>query len=366
MTALLDTDPTVAGTDTDPELKASFTRAELQAALGGGNPTCDRTHVSILHLVHWAVGANTNIISSRWYTYKCIPDKSGGGMLKRIGPNDIYRRYRAEFISLEYFVGAPGGTLPVLTYSVTITKTTPANYAALGLLFTAVTGASGAKAVSKLVPVAQVLVAQSLSGSIDSSKTPAPFAWAFTMTAVGAGAGPGGDCSHLTAAAKCTVTQSFTSLEAEYWNIGINIIPYGPRENKYSQSSTGTISQSHTLHSPLYAVVDINPFAHVWSMLKGPYLQAGLPLSGAAFHLPYVGLAQPVPGLSRIFPVSFSVYGGVVFMKQTFPKTLAIGQTVSTSAFNADLTTDRAVKPLWGIEVPIGAIASKIKGATFK
>jgi hypothetical protein len=79
-----------------------------------------------------------------------------------------------------------------------------------------------------------------------------------------------------------------------------------------------------------------------------------------------VGLAQPILGLGKIFPVSFSIYGGVGFMEQTFPTTLAVGQTATTAAFISNLVTDRALKGVYGIEVPLGAIISKVKGATFK
>jgi hypothetical protein len=42
--------------------------------------------------------------------------------------------------------------------------------------------------------------------------------------------------------------------------------------------------------------------------------------------------------------IPLSVYGGVGFMKQTFPKILAVGATSNTAAFNADLMSDWAVK----------------------
>jgi len=360
----------VTGANTDPELRPQLAPADLTNAVGGAGLPINKNHVYIVHLLHWKVDANTSIVSSRWYTYKYVTQKGGAGTLARIGPDDIYRKEVAELISLQYAVTLPANTLPSLTYTVAISKRIPANITALGALFSAITGASGAKAQTAVVPIGPaavpVLLAQSLAAQIDSTNTPAPFAWAFTMNALGAGAGAGGDCTHLTTTAKCSVTQTFTSLDAEYWNIGINISPHGPRENKYAQSSTGTITQTHTFHSPLYAVVDINLFARVWSMSKGPYFQTGLPLSGSAFHLPYVGIAQPIPVLQKLFPIPFSVYGGVGFMEQTFPRTLSIGQTVSTSAFTSDLTTDRAVKAVWGIEVPLGSIVSKIKGPTFK
>jgi len=46
----------------------------------------------------------------------------------------------------------------------------------------------------------------------------------------------------------------------------------------------------------------------------------------------------------KLFPIPFSVYGGVGFMEQTFPRTLSIGRRYLRPAFTSDLTTDRAVK----------------------
>jgi hypothetical protein len=71
-------------------------------------------------------------------------------------------------------------------------------------------------------------------------------------------------------------------------------------------------------------------------MNKYPYLQIGLPLSGSAFHLPYCGVSLPTQFTKKWIPLS--VHGGVGFMKQTFPKTLAAGATSNTAAFNVDLT----------------------------
>jgi len=364
MTQLLAGDPLKA--NADPELIKSIPVLSLTAVTSGAALRLKDDVVYIIHVVHWKVDSDTSMISSKWYLYKFVSGgKSDHGNFIRIGPGDIYQKKHAMFISLQYAVAAPGSALPLLTYTVGTTKKTPNNVAALSSLLGTIFGVSAPKSV-EVAPPLLIVVAQSIASEIDSTGTPLPLAWSFTMTAKGSGSDSTGDCSRLSSNGKCTASQSFTSNDAEYWNIGIDIIPHGPRENRYAQSSSGTITETHTIHSPLIAVVDLNIFAHVWSMSKGPYIQAGVPLTGAAFHLPYVGLAQPIPGLGKIFPVSFSVFGGVGFMEQTFPTTLAVGQTATTAAFNSNLVTDRALKGVYGIEVPLGAIISKVKGATFK
>jgi hypothetical protein len=96
-------------------------------------------------------------------------------------------------------------------------------------------------------------------------------------------------------------------------------------------------------------------------MDKYPYLQIGVPLSGSAFHMPYFGLAQPLPFTKKWLPIS--AYGGIVLMKQTFPKTIGVGQTTTTAAFNSDLETDWPIKAVFGIEVPVSSISNKVKSS---
>jgi hypothetical protein len=364
MTQLLAADPFK---NPDPELIKSIPEAYLAAVMSGGSLQAGNNVVYIIHVVHWKIDTNTSMVSSKWYLYKFRSTGKGAGNFVRIGPGDIYQKTHAMFISLQYSVADPASTLPLLTYTVSTTKKTPNNLSALSSIASTIFGIAAPKGIAGGAAPPPVVIAQSIASEIDSNGASLPLAWSFTMTAKGGSDNDAtGDCSRLTKTGKCTVSESFTSNDAEYWNIGINIIPYGPRENRYAQSTSGTITETHTLHNPLIAVVDMNPFACKWSMNKGPYIQAGVPLTGAAFHLPYVGLAQPIPGLGKIFPISFSIFGGVMFMKQTFPTSLAVGQTATTAAFNANLVTDRAIKGVFGIEVPLGAIISKVKGATFK
>lgn len=143
--------------------------------------------------------------------------------------------------------------------------------------------------------------------------------------------------------------------------MGIDIITHGPRENKYALSTSNVVTQTHTYHAPLIAAFDVSPWASKLPMDKYPYIQVGLPLSGSAFHMPYFGMAQPLPFTKKLLPIS--VYGGVLLMKQTFPKTLAMGASTTTAAFNNDLYTDRPIKAVYGIEVPISSIITKVKSS---
>lgn len=169
------------------------------------------------------------------------------------------------------------------------------------------------------------------------------------------------DCSPLTDSGKCYFSRTFSVEAYQYWNVGINIVTRGPRENKYALSPSGVVTQTHTLHAPIIAAFDVSPWARKLPMDKSPYIQVGVPLFGSAFHMPYFGVAQPLPFTNKWLPIS--VYGGVVLMKQTFPKTIQVGQTTTTAAFNNDLKTDWPVKAVYGIEVPVSSIINKVKSS---
>jgi hypothetical protein len=169
------------------------------------------------------------------------------------------------------------------------------------------------------------------------------------------------DCRPLASSGKCYFSRTFTVEAYQYWNVGVNIVARGPRENKYALSSSEVVTQTHTFHAPIIAAFDVSPWARKLPMDKFPYMQVGVPLSGSAFHMPYFGMAQPLRFTKKW--LSISVYGGVVLMKQTFPKTIQVGQTTTTAAFNNDLKTDWPVKAVYGIEVPVSSIIGKVKSS---
>jgi hypothetical protein len=166
-------------------------------------------------------------------------------------------------------------------------------------------------------------------------------------------------CLDLPANSKCTFSKTISVSARQYWDIGIDIVVHGPRENKYALSNTNVVTQSHTIHSALIATFDFSLWAYKLPMDTYPYFQIGLPLSGSAFHLPYAGIAQPLPFTKKFVPLS--IYGGIGFMRQLKPNTLTLGQTTTAVVFAQDIQPDWPAKFIYGIEVPVGPIVSKIK-----
>ena len=108
-------------------------------------------------------------------------------------------------------------------------------------------------------------------------------------------------------------------------------------------------------------MVDVYPAAH-WAYKQNGFFHflVGVPVTSSPFHRPFFGGAIDLTrwtGLQRIgFPLQMSAFGGVVYMKEQIP-----ANGLSSTA----LTSTRTVKGMFGIELPVSALISKIgKSAT--
>jgi hypothetical protein len=359
-------------------------------------------YLYVLHLIDWENETKSdknpviNYKSSTWYVYRYA-----GKQFEFIPANkgklpSIYEKTNIILLSISRINTVENSTTESLfiEYSVASQKRNASNVDALSLLISKVFGID--RGVLKSGPEVKPTYRYSAQAFAVSTKSlQAPFDVTFTATAKPANTANGQvssaspapdadassadkntqkstaaststpaketDCKPLTSSGKCYFSRTFSVEAYQYWNVGINIVTRGPRENKYALSSSGVVTQTHTLHAPLIAAFDISPWARKLPMDKYPYIQVGVPLSGSAFHMPYFGLAQPLRFTNKWLPIS--VYGGVVLMKQTFPKTIQVGQTTTTAAFNNDLKTDWPVKAVYGIEVPVSSIINKVKSS---
>jgi hypothetical protein len=146
------------------------------------------------------------------------------------------------------------------------------------------------------------------------------------------------DCSSLSSKNTCTVSRTFTSLDKEWWDVSLAISVPGVRESKYSISS-GALQSKPTTHTDMYALFDMYWSAKWWTKNSGaPHVAVGLPVTGQTFYRPAFGFA------------------GVVYMKTT-----AVQDAPTTAAeLTADSTLKRVWKPIFGVEVPVSSLISKI------
>jgi hypothetical protein len=165
------------------------------------------------------------------------------------------------------------------------------------------------------------------------------------------------DCTATNQASPCTISRSFLSEDHEYFDFSLAVSIPGPRETKFKAATATTgVTSSVTTHTDAYAMVDLYPFAHFAYKQNGVFhFLIGVPVTSNPFYRPFFGGAIDLTGwtgLRRIgFPLQMSLFGGVVYMKQQIP---------ANGPSSTSLIPTRAVKGMFGIEVPVSALISKI------
>jgi hypothetical protein len=343
----------------------------------------------IIHIADWTRDAvntgNISVDSSTWFLYR-FADNGVVAAFRRIATPGgsfptLYDYDSAIIISISRLRNAAvgnfdGSQAPTIQYVATPTQNTPqwlTDLEAIGgglagpkisaSASTNVSGAGGPGPNTRTAVRIQVI-------TVNTKPLKRPFSLALTANASSTLEGTG-DCGNVTRHSTCSFSQKITVTARQIIDFGLNIVPYGPIERKYTIAAPdpatliGTVTVAPTRHNAVYAVADIFPFGFkAADTTHYPYIQTGLPLSGAALRIPYLGMAEHVPGSEKFLAVS--VYAGVVFMKQSYPKTFAPGQMTTSTLLAADFHTDHAVKLVWGVEVPLSSFASAINGHKFK
>jgi hypothetical protein len=172
------------------------------------------------------------------------------------------------------------------------------------------------------------------------------------------------DCSATGSKKPCTFTRTFRSDDIEWWDVSIGVTIPGVREAKYTDTGN-TVQRNVTTHTDLYGLFDIYPTAE-WKTKESwvPHFNLGIPLTSQPFYRPYFGVAENFTGWTTLekhgFPFRMSFYVGIVDMKQSLLKGLAPGSSATQGQFSSALVSDRALKPLFGVEVPVSALISKV------
>jgi hypothetical protein len=165
------------------------------------------------------------------------------------------------------------------------------------------------------------------------------------------------DCSLVTQNTPCSVSRSFRSDDKEWIDFSVGVTIPGVRENVYSSPTTSSVKR----HTDLYGMVDLFPFAYWFNKESAmPHLNLGIPVTSQPFYRPYFGFGETLTtwtGLERIgFPIRIDFFGGITLMKQQ----IAVAGPASNPA--PILKKERVIKGVFGVEVPISAIVSKITG----
>jgi Putative Ig domain len=163
------------------------------------------------------------------------------------------------------------------------------------------------------------------------------------------------DCSAVDDKTPCSFKRSFRAQDKEYWDIGLAVAVPGVKERTFTLTN-GTATSSVTRHTDVYAFLDVYPLAH-WFDKRGPapHFALGLPVTSQTFYRPFFGAAENFTnwtGLRRLgFPLEMSVFAGVVDMRIQVPMQSTSGTT---------LLATRTVKPMYGLELSVSDLVSKL------
>jgi len=346
--------------------KRSFTKFNDQLCIDAKNTDAKKNtqacgnerNLYILHVSDWAESdvppGKVSIKHAGWYLFRFQDNKYLSLDAKDDTFPDLYDFDNGMLISVSILSANVCSNMPMapdLTNDVTTTEKQPTWLAGLTALISGLAGPTIASPDKATPPAANkcgvqhsVIVKARLLSLTNLHR---PFDISITQTAIGAKKGKG-DCFLLTKNSTCQFKSTFSVNQREYVTFGVGIVPYGPRETTYTTATDGlgTVTPSTTRHNPFYGMVDFTPMPVRLPMNKYPYLQAGLPFSGAATHLPYFGVAVPTHVFAK--ELATSVFGGVVILKQA----IAPGKE------------DRAIRLNWGVEVPLTSFSSAVNKVT--
>jgi hypothetical protein len=172
----------------------------------------------------------------------------------------------------------------------------------------------------------------------------------------------------------CLFSKTYDNEGLYHWDVSVGVPVKSVKELQYA-STDGSVTAKNVSRLNAYGFFDIYPVA---TDLKAPpafawpHFMVGLPFSGKVFNKPFFGSGGVVnlqqipkigPGLSKIIPVKFNFYGGVVYNKEFRPSSLAVGDPASSGAVTNSLVPHRVWKGQFGIEFSIRDVKDKLTAA---
>jgi hypothetical protein len=333
----------------------------------------DKNQAYIFHVDHWTPAPAHSLVSSDWYVYKSSgPTKLKPSGFTAAGDQLLYGLKRALIVGVEIFdEGGKSGAVKI-TYKTSVTQGTPANAQALGQLLSALLGLASKSTLFESPDGCTVLTAASfqegtahlpfdlnVAMSANDTTKPKPTGPSNNSTP-NASAGVA-DCPDLSTGSTCSLSRKFTGEDREWWDVSIGVTIPGVRETKYSIVNNA-LSSSVKTHTDMYGMFDIYPSAYwLTKDSPAPHLVVGLPLTSQTFYRPFFGISENLTGWNGLqkklaLPVGLNFFAGVVYMKTS----QVVGAPTTAAQLASDTRYLRVVKPLFGIEVPVAALVSKI------
>ncbi len=163
------------------------------------------------------------------------------------------------------------------------------------------------------------------------------------------------DCVSVSTSKGCTLKRTISAPDKEYWDLGMGIGIPGVREPNYTPSNPA-VQLGSTRHGDVYAFVNFFPFA-TWAGKNSyvPGVAIGIPVTGKVFYRPFFGVSESVTSVRILkdhLPFQVNFLGGVVYLNQAV--------VVGDGSGGLKIAHARVCKPMYGVEVPLGNLISKI------
>jgi hypothetical protein len=150
----------------------------------------------------------------------------------------------------------------------------------------------------------------------------------------------------------CKFNSTFNDEDLTHWDVSFGVPFHTLTDLQYNQSSGSgsSVVPKTVTRLNAYGFFDIYPIATdivTPPVIAWPHFKFGLPISGKVFNKPFFGMGDGlyIKQLSKIIPVQFSFYGGVVYNKEF----RQIPGTVGSS----NVQGHRVWSGSYGIEIPV-------------
>lgn len=162
------------------------------------------------------------------------------------------------------------------------------------------------------------------------------------------------NCTVVTNQAPCTISRSISDNDREFWDVGLGLSIPGVRERNYNAAQLNA-KPTIIVHTDVYAFLDI--YLNGNRSSAWPHINFGIPVTGTPFHRPFYGAALPITtwlGLSNTVPFAINLIAGAVDMKQYY----VTGEPGAANGLG--LKTERTWKPMFGVELPLSQLVSRV------
>jgi len=144
-----------------------------------------------------------------------------------------------------------------------------------------------------------------------------------------------------------------------HWDVSVGLPVQSVRQLSFKSEGNQVVAEAKEKQS-VYGFLNIYPWAvdlKSNDFFTKPHFVFGVPLASKPLQRPFVGLGT---GLFKA-QLKFNIYGGIVFIRERVPQTLAEGDTATTGQLEGDLRTRWVRKFMFGINLPVSQIKDAIK-----